>query len=244
MTVIPQRLAAVFVEVADTMVDRFDLTVYLRMLADRVTALTAAQAAGVLVADRGGCLGFVTGSGDSALTELLDLQQSEGPCLDAYRTGEPIINADPREAARRWPRFTPQAARAGFRSVHAFPLRQRDQVIGAVNVFSAAEGERFSDADTAVVQALAEVAAGGLLRRSAIRRGEALAGQLQDALNSRVVIEQAKGVVAQATGVSVEEAFTAIRHRSRQHNHRLTDVARQIVTDAGSRSLGTTSSEA
>ncbi|GAA2910236.1 hypothetical protein Acy02nite_48910 [Actinoplanes cyaneus] len=224
------RLAAAFVEIADTLVDRFDLKVYLRMLADRVTGLTAAAASGVLVANPRGEFGFAAGSDDVTVADLMRLQQHEGPCRDAFRTGRPAVNVSMEQAATRWPRFTAQAAAAGFRTMHAFPLRQRDQVIGALTIFNTTKNERLSDADRAVIQALAELATGALLRRDAVRRSEKMAGHWQQALDSRIVIEQAKGMIAQAHEVSIDEAFTIIRDRARRHRRRLTDVAHCIVT--------------
>ncbi|MEU4624813.1 GAF domain-containing protein [Actinoplanes sp. NPDC023801] len=233
ITVSPGRLATAFVEIADTLADPFELTDYLRMFADRVTGLTAAAASGVLVAGPADGLGFVTCSDDVTVAEILRLQPREGPCLDALRTGRPVVNVNLGEAATRWPRFTALAAAAGFRSMHAFPLRQRDQVLGGLAVFGTTEGEHFCDADVAVVQALAEMATGGLLRRDAGRRSAEMAGELQEALDGRISIEQAKGMIAQAHGVSADEAYTLMRDCARRQGRRLTDVARRVVTAAG-----------
>jgi len=134
-----------------------------------------------------------------------------------------------------WPRFAPRATAAGFRSVHAFPLRLRNDVIGAVNVFGSQPGSTLDDTDVPIVQALADIAAIVLLQERAIRRGELLTEQLQGALNSRIVIEQAKGAVAQARGVSVDEALIVIRNHARRTNRRLVDVAHTIVTDPAGR---------
>ncbi|MEH1123144.1 GAF and ANTAR domain-containing protein [Micromonospora sp. CPCC 206061] len=231
-TVSAERLAQVFVEVADTMIDEFDLIDFLHMLTDRTSTLVDAAAVGLLLADQRGQLEFLAASDENTkLLELFQVQNSEGPCLDAFRTGTPVVNADLAEAAGRWPRFAPRATAAGFRSVHAFPLRLRSQVIGALNVFGSQPGPSLDDADVPIVQALADIAAIGLLQERAIRRGELLTEQLQGALNSRIVIEQAKGVIAQARGVSVDEAFTLIRDYSRAGNHRISNVARAILTD-------------
>jgi AmiR/NasT family two-component response regulator len=118
--------------------------------------------------------------------------------------------------------------------VHAFPLRLRSEVIGALNVFGDQPGSTLDDADVTIVQALADVAAIGLLQERAIRRGEILTEQLQGALNSRIIIEQAKGALAQAHGISVDTAFTRIRNYARGTNRRLGDVAHTIVTDPAS----------
>jgi GAF domain-containing protein len=231
-TVSAQKLAKVFVEIADTLVDEFDVLDYMHMLTDRVVELTDAAAAGMLLADQRGRLEFIAGSDENVrLVELFQLQNAEGPCLQAFNTGEPVINVNLGEAAARWPRFAPRAAAAGFQSVHAFPMRLRQQVIGALNVFGDAPGDDFEDDDVAIMQALADVGTIGLLQERTVTRSEALTEQLQGALTSRVIIEQAKGVVAQACGISVDEAFTAIRGYARRHNYRLTEVAQSIVAD-------------
>ena len=238
-TVSAERLAKIFVEVSDTLVDEFDLIDFMHMLTARTADLVNATAAGLLLADQRGRLEFMAASDENAaLLELFQVQNQEGPCLDAFRTAAPVVNADLRAATGRWPRFAPRATAAGFRSVHAFPLRLRSEVIGALNVFGADAGG-LDDADVPIVQALADVAAIGLLQERAIRRGEILTEQLQGALNSRVVIEQAKGAVAQAHGVGVDEAFRLIRGFARRHNRRLSEVAHTVVSDpAGPSILG------
>ncbi|GAA0805007.1 GAF and ANTAR domain-containing protein [Spirilliplanes yamanashiensis] len=233
MTIISaHRLAAAFVDVADTLIDEFDLLEFLHMVAERTASLVGAASVGLLLADERGALEFVAASDENtALLELFAMQTREGPCLDAFRTGQPVIDVRLGDAADRWPRFAPRATAAGFTAVHALPLRLRRQVIGALNVFGSPAGGTFDPADVPVIQALADVAAIGLLQERTIRRGEILSEQLQGALNSRIVIEQAKGAVAQAHGVSVDEAFVVLRAHARRHNRRLTDVARLVVTD-------------
>lgn len=232
MTVSAHRLATIFVEVADTLVDEFDLIDFLHMLTDRAAALVDAAAVGIVLADSRGTLEFMAGSNENAkLLELLQLQNHEGPCLEAFRTAQPVINVDLGAAGDRWPRFAPRAAAAGFHAVHAFPLRLRQQTIGAMNVFGTTRGGDFHDNDVTVMQALADVASIALIQERAIRRGEVLTEQLQGALNSRIVIEQAKGAVAQARGVSVDEAFASLRNYARSHNQRLTDVAYAVVAN-------------
>ena len=231
-TVSPERLATIFVEVADTLVDEFDLVDFLHMLADRAGSLVGAAAAGLMLADEHGRLEFMAGSDENVrLVELFQLQNEQGPCLEAFRTGLPVINIDIAAATERWPLFAPRATAAGFRSVHAFPLRLRNQVIGALNVFGDTKGGNFDDTDVRIMQALADVATIGLMQERAIRRGEALTEQLQGALNSRIIIEQAKGALAQLHGVTVDEAFNKIRTYARSHNRRLTEVAHEVVTD-------------
>jgi len=231
-TVSAERLSQIFVEVADTLVDDFDLLEFLHMLTVRTADLVGASAVGLLLADQRGNLRFTAASDEKARTlEVFQVQAHEGPCFDAFRTATPVINADLREATARWPEFTRHAAGAGFRSVHAFPLRLRTEVIGALNVFGAEPGGGFDDADVQIVQALADVAAVSLLHERAVRRGELLTEQLQAALNSRIVVEQAKGAVAQAHGLTVDEAATALRSHARSANRKLTDVAREVLAD-------------
>jgi transcriptional regulator with GAF, ATPase, and Fis domain len=234
MTVSAERLAKVFVEVADTLVAEFDVIEFLQMLADRAAGLVDASAVGILLADQHGKLQFMAASDENTkLLELFQVQNHDGPCLDAFNTARPVINVDLRSAAGRWPRFAPQATASGFRSVHAFPLRLRDDVIGAMNIFGQDVGG-LDETDTQIVQALADVAAIGLLQERTISRGEVLTEQLQGALNSRIIIEQAKGAIAQAHNITVDLAFDLIRGYARRTNRRLGDVARLIVTDLAS----------
>lgn len=230
-TVSEQRLATIFVEIADTLVDEFDLIEFLRMLADRAASLVDNATVGLLLADQRGGLQFMAASDETTeLLEVFQLQWQDGPCLDAFHTASPVVNADLRGAGDRWPRFAPYATAAGFRSVHAFPLRLRADVIGAMGVFGT-QTATFDEADVQILQAMADVAAIGLLQERAIRRGELLTEQLQGALNSRIVIEQAKGAVAQAFQISVDEAFELLRANARRTNRRLGEVARLAVTD-------------
>ncbi|GAA2624622.1 GAF and ANTAR domain-containing protein [Paractinoplanes durhamensis] len=227
-TVSAERLATLFVEVADTLVDDFDVVEFLQMLTKRVADLFDTGEAGLMLADHRDRLTFMAASDESArLMELFQLQYGDGPCLDAFRTARPVTNVDLAAATGKWPEFAPRATQAGFQSVHAFPLRLRREVIGAMGVFGSAT--ELDDADTLIVQSLADVAVIGLLQERSIRRGEALTEQLQGALNSRVIIEQAKGVVAQAYGVTPDEAYALIRTFARNTNRRLSEVAGSIV---------------
>jgi GAF domain-containing protein len=230
-TVSPERLAEVFVEVADTLVDDFDLIEFLQMITSRTAELIGVPAVGLLLADAHGQLQFMAASDEATrLLELFQIQIQEGPCLDAYTTQTPVVNADLRTAANRWPAFAPQAAARGFRSVHALPLRLRAKVIGALNLFSTQTGA-LEPGDVKIVQALADVATIGLLQERAIHHGEILTEQLQHALTSRVVIEQAKGALARTHDVDVDRAFDLLRQYTRNHNLKLIDVARAVVTD-------------
>ena len=233
-TVSPERLAEVFVEVADTLVDDFDLIEFLQMITARTAELIGVPAVGLLLADAHGHLQVMAASDEATrLLELFQIQIREGPCLDAYATRTPVVNADLRTAGDRWPVFAPRATAVGFRSVHALPLRLRARVIGALNLFGTHAG-RLGAGDVRVVQALADVATIGLLQERAIHHGEVLTEQLQHALTSRVVIEQAKGALARAHGGDVDRAFELLRRYARDHNLKLVDVARTVVTDPAS----------
>ncbi len=225
------RLAEVFVELADTLVDEFDLVEFLQVVTARVSELSGIAAAGLLLADRSGRLRFMAASDERVhLLELYQLQTDEGPCLDAFHQGRRVLNADLATAGHRWPVFAPEAVSAGFRSVHAFPLRLRQEVIGALGLFSVGAGA-MDPADVRVFQALADVATIGLLQEQAITRGEILTAQLQGALNSRIVIEQAKGVIAQMYGVDIDTAFGLLRGYCRRTQQQLGVVALAVVTD-------------
>jgi GAF domain-containing protein len=231
-TVSADRLSKIFVEVADTLVDDFDLLDFLHMLTVRTASLIGASAVGLLLADQRGELQFMAASEEKArVLEVFQVQVNEGPCFDAYREAVPVINADLREAGERWPKFAAHALAAGFRSVHAFPMRVRREVVGALNVFGSTVGGNFDEGDFQIVQALTDVAAIALLQERAVRRGEILTEQLQGALNSRIVIEQAKGAISQANGISIDAAFGVLRGYARRDNRKLTDVAHEVLAD-------------
>ena len=231
MGISAERLAEVFVQVADTLVDEFDLIEFLQMVTSHTSALVDARDAGLLLADHQGRLQLMAASDErTQMLELFQVQTVEGPCQDCFREGQPVVNADLRDASDRWPKFAPRAVEAGFRSVHAFPLRLRKDVIGALNLFGDDVGQ-MEEKDALVVQAFADVATIGLMQERAVRRGEVLSEQLQAALNSRIVIEQAKGALAQIHSSSTDEAFTILRAFSRRNNLRLGDVASAVITD-------------
>jgi transcriptional regulator with GAF, ATPase, and Fis domain len=224
-----ELLSDTFVDLADTMVADFDVIDFLHMLTDRSVRLLPASAAGVLLADPRGELRVAAASSEAAgLVELFQIQNDQGPCLDCFRTGRPVTAADLTGPGQQWPRFAAAATAAGFRAVQALPMRLRDQVIGALNLFSAGTGP-LGPAELRIGQALADVATIGLLQERNVRRAETLAEQLQAALNSRVVIEQAKGKLAERTGLDMNQAFTLLRQHARSTNELLTDVARYVI---------------
>lgn len=225
-----QQVSDAFVALADTLVDDYDIIDLLDQLVAHCVALLAADAAGLLLGDAHGQLRVAAASSEDANTmELLQLQADEGPCLEAYQSVAQVRVPDLADVVDRWPTFVAAVAQAGaFRSVHALPLRLRGQAIGAMNLFHREPGP-LPDADLALGQALADVATIGILSERAIRRGEVVNEQLQTALNSRVIIEQAKGVVAQRFGVGMDVAFDRLRRYARHHNLRLAELARQVV---------------
>jgi hypothetical protein len=204
------------------------------MVTNRMAELVGASDVGLLLADQRGRLQFMAASNeDVKRLELFQLQVNEGPCRDAFQAGEPVVNADLQDAGDRWPHFAPHAVAEGYRSAHAFPLRLRQEVIGAIGVFGA-DVRRLTAAEVHVAQALGHVATIGVLQERAIRRGEVLAEQLQSALNSRIVIEQAKGAIAQFRNVSVDDAFVLLRDHARRTKIRLGDVAHAALADPAS----------
>jgi transcriptional regulator with GAF, ATPase, and Fis domain len=224
-----RNAAEVFVELADTLIDDFDVVDFLHQVTIRCADVLGVAAAGVLLTDQRGALRVMAASTEqSRLLELLQSQTDEGPCPECFRTGKPIVVGDLTTATGRWPRFADQAIQSGFASVHALPMRLRSEVIGAFNLFDTRTGTL--DPDTIRLgQALADVATIGLLQERAIRRRETLAEQLQSALNSRIVIEQAKGVIAERRGLDMDRSFEVLRLASRSGNRRLSDLARAVI---------------
>jgi transcriptional regulator with GAF, ATPase, and Fis domain len=226
---VDERLAQAFVELADTLVAGYDLMEFLQTLTDRCVGLLEVDAAGLLLADSGGALRLVAASTEQArVVELFQIQSDEGPCLDCYRSGQAVIISDIRSdaATARWPRFAPATWETGYAGVHAIPMRLRDQVIGTLNLF------KTGGLDPAVVTAataLVDVATIGILQERAVRQQEVVAGQLQRALNSRVVIEQAKGILAERLRVTPDEAFILLRRYARDHNHPLTELSGDVI---------------
>jgi transcriptional regulator with GAF, ATPase, and Fis domain len=224
-----QLLAEAFVELADTLVDDFDVIDFLHLLTDRCVGLLDVSAAGLLLTDQRGALRVVAASTDQIrLLELFQLQNDEGPCLECFHAGHPVAVPDLTTGGDRWPRFAAEVRQVGFAAVYALPMRLRDDVIGALNLFHARPGAL--DPDTVRLgQAMADVATIGLLQARAIRHRETLAEQLQTALNSRILIEQAKGVIAERHRVEMDQAFTLLRRAARNRNRRLSDLARAVV---------------
>ena len=232
-----ERLVRTMVHLADTLVDEFDVVDLLSVLADRCVEVLDVAAAGIMLARAGGGLHVVASSSETSRTlELFEVQSAEGPCLDCYRLGHAVVNEDLATAVPRWPHFAPVALEAGFRSAHALPMRLRGNVIGALNFFRTGEGA-IDEEDVTAAQALADVATIAILQHRVALEAQTLNEQLNFALNSRIAIEQAKGVLAEQAGIDVDEAFRRLRAHARHHNRRLVEVAQDVVEgdlDAGS----------
>jgi GAF domain-containing protein len=229
MATTQDRLAHAFVELADTLVEDFDVVDLLARLGERCAELFDAAAAGLLIADGQGALRLMAATSEAMeMVELFQIQNAEGPCLDCYRSGEPVEVEDLAGPGGRWPLFAPVAGDAGFRSAHAFPLRLRGRVLGALNLFRTVPG-RFEPSDVAVAQALADVATIAIIQHRAAHDAQALAEQLHLALNSRVLIEQAKGVIAEGAGLDMDQAFARLRGYARRHQRLLGEVAQDVI---------------
>jgi GAF domain-containing protein len=224
-----RQLARTLVELADTLVDDFDVVELLTRLTHRCVELLDVAAAGLMLVADDGELQVVASSSDATMVlELLELQAEEGPCIDCYRTGLPVVHEDLGLRDGRWPVFGRTARDAGFQSSHAIPMRLRGATIGALNLFREHRGT-LGAGDVLVAQALADVATIAVLQHRAARQAQHVNEQLQLALNSRIVIEQAKGVIAERAGLAVDDSFELLRDHARRHNRRLSEVARDVV---------------
>jgi len=176
-----------------------------------------------------GQLHFVTAvTQDSQELERCQEEHQEGPCRDAYETGEVVRVSDVRKESARWPDYSASATRLGLAGVAGIPMRHGGEMIGALNIYSR-EPRVWSDEDIAVAVVLADVATSYVLNASKLHDQEQLSQQLQGALDSRVVIEQAKGITAQQKSVSVDQAYQRMRRHARSNNASLRVVAEAIV---------------
>ena len=222
-------LAQHFVTLADTLVDDFDLVELLDQLVRSCVDVLDVSAAGLLLIDRLGMLHPVASSTEETrLLELFQLQNDEGPCLDCVRSGAAISVPDVTAARDRWPRFSEAATRSRFRAVYALPMRLRGDTIGSLNLFLS-NRLPLEQLELRVAQALADVATIGILQQRSIQRASQLAEQLQGALTSRIVIEQAKGILAEYGGLDMDDSFAMLRAYARDSNSRLSDVAEALV---------------
>lgn len=226
-----QALADTFVRLADTMVDDYDVAELLDQLVNACVHVLGVTAAGLLLDDQKGNLALVASSSqESRLLELFVLQSNEGPCLDCVRTGRAVTSGNLEDDRDRWPLFVQAADMAGFHSIAAMPLRLRDQTIGGLTLFMDVPRE-IPLADRRLAQALADVATIGILQQRSLHRSHAMSEQLQTALTSRIVIEQAKGILSERNNLTMDAAFDVMRRHARDHNLKLTEVARAVVID-------------
>jgi GAF domain-containing protein len=222
-------LIRTLVELADNLVDDFDVVDLLTLLADRCVEVLDVAAAGVMLAAPSGALQVVASSSEAMrVLELFELQADQGPCVDCYATGEAVVNVDLTSVGTRWPRFAAEAVAAGFRSVHALPLRLRGRTIGALNMFRIDEGT-LDASDVSAAQGLADIATIAIIQHQVAVDAQTLNLQLSQALNSRIVIEQAKGKVSQAARLDMDQAFQRLRAHARNHNIRLSELAADIA---------------
>ncbi|WP_030320928.1 GAF and ANTAR domain-containing protein [Streptomyces sp. NRRL B-3229] len=229
------RLASALLEAADTLAEDFDATRYLQRVSDHCVELLNARAAGVMLIDGGRSVSLAASSRYERLgLDLLEAQHGGGPCLESYGSGRPVppVSVRVAHAAARWPGFTERALRHDIVTTFAVPLRRREQRLGALNVFVPTPPSRHVDdagPELEVAQALADAATLGLQNHRAYTRCRTLSGQLQEALSSRVRIEQAKGMLAERWGVRADEAFVALRQYARRRRLALDRAAGMVV---------------
>ena len=224
-----ERVSAAFVKITDTLVADYDVLDLLHALVEAAVDLLDAAAAGLLLADPHGELQLLASTSErSQLVEILQLQAGSGPCVECYSTGTLVVVEDVAALGGRWPEFQAAALSQGFRSVHALPMRVYGRTIGAMGLFGENPGG-LSREDVAIGQALVDVATISILQERTIRESALVNEQLQRALNSRVLIEQAKGVIAYTSRVSMEEAFKRLRSFARSNNQSLNDTAARVI---------------
>jgi GAF domain-containing protein len=223
------RLGAAFVALADTLTSDYDMVDLLHTLLDECVDVLAVNAGGLMISNSLGQLELLASTSERAeLVELMQLSAGSGPCIECFTSRSPVAIADIRETTDRWPDFSATALRQGFHSVTAVPLKLRGQIIGTMNLFAHAVGT-LTTRDGAIAQALADVATIGILQERAIRETTIVTEQLQRALDSRILIEQAKGVLSEIGSMDMEEAFRALRSYARNNNLSLRKVAEQVV---------------
>lgn len=223
-----ERISEIFIGLADTLVVGYDLIDFLQQLAERCVEVLDVTDAGIALVHDNTLQVLASSSDRMRLLELFEVQRNDGPCMDAWNTGAGVAVAELGEADDRWPVFAPAAAAAGYHSAYACPMRLRTTVIGALNLF-ADRPDGLDVEGQALAQAMADMATIGIMHERTSREQNIVADQLQAALTSRVLIEQAKGVLAEQGGLEIADAFIAMRTYARNANQRLTDVASAIV---------------
>jgi GAF domain-containing protein len=223
------RLLETFARLADTLVADYDVVDLLQMLVDSCHELLDASAAGILLADQDGLLELVASTSEaSRLVEMMQLGADAGPCIESFRTGELVSVPDIGSVRTEWARFRDSALEQGFAAIYAIPLRLREETIGTLNLFRFSSGE-LNPQDLIAARAFGDVATIGILHERSLRESEIVREQLQNALSSRILIEQAKGIIAYVRNVSVDEAFTIIRDHARSSHSGIGALAAQIV---------------
>lgn len=223
------RVADAFVTLADTLTADFDIIELLHTLVNQCVELLDVDAGGLLLADESGELQLVASSSEQAeFVEIIQLSAGAGPCVDSFQKGVAITVADMAVDGDPWPTFQAAALGQGFHAVFATPMRLRGHVLGAMNLFSKAVGGP-TEYDALIAQALADIATIGILHERSIRETHILNEQLQRALESRVLIEQAKGVLAAVGSLDMDQAFTTLRDYARSHHMTLRDVAERVA---------------
>jgi GAF domain-containing protein len=224
------QVNAAFVAAADTLTHDFDVVDLLHTLVEHCTQIVDTTAGGLLLVDSDGQLQLMTSTSEAAdLVEVMQMAAAEGPCIDSFTTGFAVSVPNIEDTGDRWPAFRKAALDSGFRSAHATPLKLRGTVIGTMNLFSE-KLQALSDRDAALAQALADVATIGILQERLVREGNILSEQLHSALDSRIVIEQAKGVIAATLSIDMDSAFSVLRSHARNNNLTIRGVAEDIIS--------------
>ncbi|PKQ25877.1 MAG: transcriptional regulator [Actinobacteria bacterium HGW-Actinobacteria-4] len=222
------RISAAFVAVADILTTDFDAVELLHTLVNDCVEILEMNAGGLMLADSTGELHLMTSTSEAAeFVEVMQMAASSGPCIDCFNTGRAVAVSDIADDAGGWPEFKKVALAHGFRSALATPMKLRGKVIGTMNLFSETAGE-VSVRNAAVAQALADVATIGILQERVIREGQIVEEQLHRALDSRIVIEQAKGVIASALSVTMDDAFALLRKYARDRNLTIRSVSERV----------------
>lgn len=224
-----ERLSGAFVDLAETLVGTFDVDGFLHLLCERIEDVLEVDAVGVMLESAEGSLRLWSAStADAGAIELFEMQERQGPCFDAYRHGDQVAVADLSRSTSVWPEFTPRAMAAGFEAVFAFPMRVRETRVGSVNAFRCVRGD-LDERDRNAGQALADMATLALLSHRQTADAETLATQLQHALDSRVLIEQAKGALAERTGTTPQDAWERMRRHARNEQRLIRTLCADII---------------
>lgn len=224
------RLGSAFVTLADTLVSDFDVFDLIHTLLEVCTEVLDTSAGGLMLADAAGVLRLMASTREGVdFIEVAQLSAEAGPCWDCFQTGAPVTVGDISDVADVWPDFARAALDRGYRSVHATPMRLRGRMIGTMNLFHTAIGE-MNPRDIAIAQSLTDVATIAIIQEQRAHDLETVGAQLQHALDSRIVIEQAKGVIAQSQRISMDAAFGMLRRYARSTNRTLQSVSDDITS--------------